>query len=588
VQRHPKLLELAEAQASSPERLTAHLDAAEAAATAGAAQLEAFFRTGESALDAGVFLGALRAWTKSVSGALPEPARILFHRLCSMEEGDREKSIIEENWGDVASPVRELVEAGLVDSAYHIHPGVAEAGREQAGPELRESVDVRLASFWTALFRRALEKEGSGTGRLILRAARGAVPYLMRQRRWGEAATLLEQVIKRDSSPATLAGTVPLLQRIAEETEGSVEGLENAAVFAKALSDAGRTGEALAIFGKLEQQAVESGQYRAASGIAGALINLLRDAGYFAEALTMVKHKKDHTSKAGLGPWTQLGDEVYRLQILNPLGNHEEVLAAVNALREKMKGLPESHGENETVEPWHVKEALLNTGHSACLPLQRWQEALSLNEEVIQITVSRGATALEVARTRYNDYGPLLRLQRFDEARRLLHQCLAVYESVGNTEDLGMVHSAIANLEYELQHFQEAVQHESAALRLRYSALLPRTCAASHFNLANYLTRTNAGARLALAHRLASVLISYQTNDGELPRRLNAVRKDLALVSPGELPASFDELCRLVEQTEGVHFRELFSRLPQRAASGDEALRTVLEMARAPEPPPAL
>jgi len=41
VQGHPELLKLAEAQASSPERLTAHLDAAEQAATAGAAQLEA-------------------------------------------------------------------------------------------------------------------------------------------------------------------------------------------------------------------------------------------------------------------------------------------------------------------------------------------------------------------------------------------------------------------------------------------------------------------------------------------------------------------------------------------------------------------
>jgi tetratricopeptide (TPR) repeat protein len=253
-----------------------------------------------------------------------------------------------------------------------------------------------------------------------------------------------------------------------------------------------------------------------------------------------------------------------------------------------MKGLPESHGENETVEPWHVKEALLDTGREAALRLQRWQEALSLNEEVIQITVSRGATALEVARTRYNDYGPLLRLQRFDEARRLLHQCLAVFEQAGDTEVLGIVHDAIANLECELQHFQEAVRHEGTALRLEYSALLPKACAMSHFNLANYLIRTNADTRLALAHRLASVLISYQTNDGELPRRLNAVRKDLALVSPGELPASFDELCRLVEQTEGVRFRDLFSRLPQRAASGDEALRTVLEMARAPEPPPAL
>ena len=329
---------------------------------------------------------------------------------------------------------------------------------------------------------------------------------------------------------------------------------------------------------KSEQQAVESGQYRLASTAAGELTNLLRDAGHLEEALTMVERKKGHTRKAGLGPWTQLGDEVYRLQILDAVGHHEEVLAAVEVRREEMKGLPESDDENETVEPWHVREALLSTGQLASLALQRWQEALSLNEEVIRATVSRGATDLEVARTRFNDYGPLLRLQRYGEARRLLHQCLAVFESAGDTEDLGVVHSAIADLEYQLQHFQEAARHEGTALRLKYSAPLPRTCAISHFNLANYLTRTNADARLALAHRLASVLISYQTNDGALPRRSNALSSDLALVSP---PASFDELCRLVEQTEGVRFRDLFSRLPQRAASGDEALRTVLEMARA-------
>src|ERR1019366_4203080 len=112
---------------------------------------------------------------------------------------------------------------------------------------------------------------------------------------------------------------------------------------------------------------------------------------------------------AGLGPWTQLADEVSRLQILNALGRHEEVLAAVEARREEMKGMPESRGENETIEPWQAKEALLNTGLEAASGLERWQEVLSLNQEMIQAKVSRGATALEVARVRFNNNGPLLR-----------------------------------------------------------------------------------------------------------------------------------------------------------------------------------
>lgn len=94
--------------------------------------------------------------------------------------------------------------------------------------------------------------------------------------------------------------------------------------------------------------------------------------------------------------------------------------------------------------------------------------------------------------------------------------------------------------------------------------------------------------REVLAHRFATVLIRYQMNHGNLPKNVRAVREDLARVSPSDVPASFDEVCTLVEQTEGVRFRELFSRLPQRAASGNEALQAVLEMARAPEQNPEM
>ena len=55
VQGHPKLLKLAEAQAAGPEGLAAHLDRAQAAGTAGATELEAFFQTGESALETSGF-----------------------------------------------------------------------------------------------------------------------------------------------------------------------------------------------------------------------------------------------------------------------------------------------------------------------------------------------------------------------------------------------------------------------------------------------------------------------------------------------------------------------------------------------------
>jgi tetratricopeptide (TPR) repeat protein len=583
VQGHPELLRLAEAQAASPEGLAGHLERAEAAGTAGDAKLEAFFRTGESTLDASEFLSTLYAWTRSVAGTLSEAARGLFYRLCCLEEEDREESIIKMIWGDAVSHAGEVMAAGLVDSAFRIHPGVAEAGREEAGREVRDSVDVEMAKLWMAVFLQAIKNEAEGTGGLILRAGRSAVPYLMRQRRWLDAATLLEQVIKRDESPATVAEALPLLRRIVELTDGTEVGLQYASVFAGALAAAGRMDEAAARMQTVEQQAVDLGQFRLASGVAGDLVNLLQAAGHFEKALATTERAKSHTQKAGLGRWTQLGDELRRLQILNQLGRYEEVLTIVQTRRVETQSWPESGSEDEIVSPWNVMESLLHTGRTAASRLERWEEAISLNAERVKVKVDRGATKLEVARARYGDYFPLLRLQRYGDARSLLYKCLGVYESDGGSEQLGRVHGAIADLEDDLQHFPEAVRHQSAALRYSYSGLSPGDSASGHFNLANYLMSSNADARDALAHSFASVLIFYQMNDGNLPNALLMASQQLAQISPSDVPASFDEVCDLVEQTEGVRFRELFSRLPQRAASGDEALQAVLEMARAAE-----
>ena len=102
---------------------------------------------------------------------------------------------------------------------------------------------------------------------------------------------------------------------------------------------------------------------------------------------------------------------------------------------------------------------------TAALQLERWEQALSLNAEVVASTEARGASALEVARTRYNDYGPLIRLGRYGEAHALLMECREVFESEGDLRGLGKVFSALADLEDELGHRDRAIRHEQTALR---------------------------------------------------------------------------------------------------------------------------
>jgi hypothetical protein len=341
-------------------------------------------------------------------------------------------------------------------------------------------------------------------------------------------------------------------------------------------------------------QAAERGDFRLASATAGDLINLLMDTGRAEQALGLVDRTKDYTRRAGLGPWTQLGDEGRRLQLLNQLGRYDEVLAEVEELRPQMAALPESSEQEEAVIPWDVREGILDAAGMAAMRSQRWEQCLELTDEIVAITVARGAPALAVAGNRFNAYSPLLALRRYSDAGVLLATCRKTFEAEGALPELGAVFSAMADLEDKLGHPDRAIAHEQTALRYSYLIGDPGDCSIRHFNLANYLVRGGGPPEAALAHRLACAVIHLQTGDGRLPTTIQALSRHLASFDPDPppVPASFAELCGIVERVEGVRFAELFARLPtDRAATGDEALQRVLEMARSdvePSQPPDL
>jgi hypothetical protein len=133
-----------------------------------------------------------------------------------------------------------------------------------------------------------------------------------------------------------------------------------------------------------------------------------------------------------------------------------------------------------------------------------------------------------------------------------------------------------------LDHHQQAIAFEETALRYKYLAGTPDSCATSHHNVSSYLKRAVGEQQVALAHRLAAGVILFQMGSGMLPSTLQNLAIDFANSTPDlpPLPTSFDELCRLVEGVDGVRFRELFARLSRRAATGDAALAEILRMAQ--------
>jgi tetratricopeptide (TPR) repeat protein len=608
VQGHPKLLELADAEAADPRALRERLDEADRALPGQTVRLDAFFAGGESQLGPEHFLRVLDSWTRGAAGALPEGPRVLFWLVCALEEADRWQFVVEANWADLWQrlgregdpPALDHAVAPLVARAlvqveqdgkdapvrYRVHPGVAEAGRREAGQAFQAAVDAELAAFWQAVFWQAVQAEGGEAGGRVVHAGRAAAPYLLRLGDWAAASRLLEQALVRDRSPATVAALLPLLGQVAQATHGTDRELIDAGKLAQVV---GRVDPAegerqlRAVLAK----AVAQQAYDQASAAAGDLVTLLGDTGRLRQALALVDEKEGYTRQAGLGPWTQLLARGQRLQLLYRLGEHERVLGEVEQLRGQLASLPETSDHDERAIPWSVREAILQTGAFAARELGRWEVALELNGEVTRSRADRDAPALDQARSEANDYGPLLGLGRLEEAQAVLLGCRAVFEAEGAVADLGRVFTALAELEARLGHLGDAISLEQVALRYKYAAGDPEDVAGSHFNLATYLRVAGGEPGLVVAHRLADTLLSYQIGAGGLAMSVPALTNDLAEFGDYALPESFEVLCARVGQVEGVRLAELLAGLPGPAANGEAALAAVLRLARElPAQPP--
>ena len=598
VQGHPKLIELADAQAADPAALERYLEGTLGAWGEDESHLDRFFQEGESASTAEEFLKVLTRWTQDATRSLPLSSRTLFQFLCSLEDDDRLDCIVMDGWpllwkdlelgGDtpeLETTLDSVKSAGLVELQalgeqvrYAIHPGVAQAGLEEVDEKFRTAVDSMMASLWSAFFVKARHGGAEEAGQVVIMTGLKSAPYFMRLKRWSEASTMLEQVIYRDRSPDTIASVLPLLRHIAQATKGMDRELVDSGVLAHVLLAANRWQEAEDIIRPLIARHVAQGNFRLASVEEVSLYNILRQTGRYEEALKLYEEEKAYIRLAGLGPWTQLSGEARRLQTLNYLGKCEEVLKATDDLRKQMKSLPERNDQEETATPWNVREVILDTSRSAALRLKEYEKALEFNAERIAIEQSRGATELEQARTSFNDYSPLLELKRYEKAGKLLGACREVFEKEKSIEMLGMVFSALASLRAELGQVDQAISFEEAALRYKYIYGEPGSISMSHHNLTGYLYKN--GSKSALVHELAAASIYYQINSGWLFSSLGGLARVLDKFGVEALPDSFDQLCHQVEQVEGVRFRELWDRLPKRFKDDDQLLKEHVKAAR--------
>jgi tetratricopeptide (TPR) repeat protein len=606
-QGHPKLLELANGQAADPERLTALIQAGDHSWEDQGGLPEGFFITGEASARPSDYLQILAAWTKSVADTLSPSQRDLFRFLCCLEEPDREQPLVASIWPQLWKELgREgqppnlertstaLCAFGLVNilepsdrdgpHKIHIHPYLAAAERNQAHLEFQSAVDDEVSAFWSAMHMIAAGRENAGTVDTSsqVQAGLAAVSYLLRQEKWDAAAYLLDQAFLLNPSRADAAAMLPAIRRITDHDPRHADTL---ALILQILDPAG----AEAHLRLYLDAAVARSDHEASSATAARLVNLLLSSGRLAEALSLTNKVADYSKQAGAGPWTQLADQVQRLQVLNAMGYAEQVLHEFRQLRGRMAALPK-FDDTVGLTPWNVSESLLDTGRYAAQQLGHWEEALNLNAEIIASERARRAPTAETARTEYNDHGPLLMLGRIDDAMSQLLHCRQVFYDAGDIQTLSKTLTALASIENKRGHGDAALRLELDALRYSCLASDATHIPVSYHNLGNYLRDHARKPAEALATHLAAALIFTLTRIGDATPG-SAVRSAAADLrefgSAAEPPCDLSDLCHRLCHFEGTSLPGLVEKLSPNQRVAEQTLQDLITQAKQQAETPA-
>lgn len=590
-QGHPKLLELAEGQAASPERLAALIRVGGEAWQAQGGLPADFFTSGESRAVPGNYLHILATWTRVVTEILGAAERAAFWFLCCLEEPDREQFALEAVWPRLWSRLdyggeppalnqtltavvaRGLITADEPAQTFTIHPGVASAGRADAGKPFRKAVDAEAADVLLWVFRYASGEGGLGPvdTELAVRAGPSAATYLIRMQRWAEAAAVLVGAFLMCPSPANAAAMLSDIELISSH-------------------DPSQAGDLARIVRVLDPAAAEmqlrrqldasraAGDYRVASMAAGRLTYICLRSGRLEEALALAGQAAGYSQQAHAGPWSQVFSEIRKLDVLNEMGQSGQVLTEIDQLRERMQGLPDTRGTDEMVEPWAVREQMLATGREAARRVHRWNDALEMNAAVIASMRERRAPAAVVSKEMYNDYQPLLRLGRVDDALNLLQDCRQAFTAARDIEMLSRVLGALADTEDMRGHGEAAIRLAHDGLRYAYLAEDVTNIAVIYHNLGAFLANRGWQPASALASFLASALIGELTEitcdcDPFLAAVITLFKLD------ARPPSDTADLCRQLGDIPGTDLAALIARLSHDPGTAERALGNLIARA---------
>jgi tetratricopeptide (TPR) repeat protein len=196
-----------------------------------------------------------------------------------------------------------------------------------------------------------------------------------------------------------------------------------------------------------------------------------------------------------------------------------------------------------------------------------------LLEEIEQTERALGENDHQLACTRFNQYGPLIRLGRLDAAQQVVESCLAMFRNVNDLTRQARALSALANIWNERGDTAQAVALERQALAVRNRLPDPTDRSVSHHNLSNYLDKAGQ-AMEAARHLLAAIVYRVVTGHYELlASSLHNLAIHIHRAARAGQPAY--ELPRLVDLLARGEFAALAGFLTQHGVNLDELQATI-------------
>ncbi|WP_158634434.1 CHAT domain-containing protein [Amycolatopsis sp. WAC 01375] len=490
---HPKLLELADGQAGDAGRLSALLN------------------TGPSAADVSA---PLDSWTARAVAALAPPDRRAFDLLCVLDERDRTAVVLTgllEADPHTPSAITSTGLAEMRNDDYRVHPAVAATGRELLTETELDHLVAEIAGFWTSVVKDAVADErAGGSVAAVARSARSAIGYLLRAGDVRMATDAADLVLRRERSPVELGSLTPQIIQLGAAAADAGNRLRAHRLLANLMALIGHP-VSDNMTENLRARAIAAGELEMATVLSTDLIGRYRQAQRLDEALALAEEQIELGKQVEVGAWTQLLHENERINILVTMGRADELAEQIQALRERIKQLPPTAEDNDTVRPYWVKELVLDTIYTAALSMRDYRTCLDTAEETIRQKRARDADQSQIARATYRTCFPLMRLGNLEEAAMRLKWCRSIFTEASDTPALAATYSALGEIEDELGRPQAAVEFNQAALRHQYAARTLSGIINAHMNLGHRMSAIGGGKR-AFAHHVLAALVADATS----------------------------------------------------------------------------